>query len=52
LSFRSPSARFSYRLTDKLRWNVGYQYYGYNERVFNSLDYRAHTGYSSLLWSF
>jgi hypothetical protein len=52
LSFRSPMARFSVRLTDKIRWNVGYQYYGYNERFYNSLDYRAHTGYSSLLWSF
>jgi hypothetical protein len=52
LSFRSPLARISLRLTEKLRWNVGYQYYGYNERFFNGLDYRAHTGYSSVLWSF
>ena len=52
LTFRSPSARFSLRFTEKLRWNVGYQYYGYNERFYNSLDFRAHTGYSSLLWSF
>jgi len=52
LTFRSPLARFSLRLNEKIRWNVGYQYYGYNERFYNSLDYRAHTGYSSLLWSF
>jgi hypothetical protein len=52
VTYRSPSARVSVRLTDKIRWNVGYQYYGYNERFYNSLDYRAHTGYSSLLWSF
>jgi len=52
LSFRSPLARISVRLTEKIRWNVGYQYYGYNERFFNGLDYRAHTGYSSVLWSF
>ncbi|HYL74177.1 MAG TPA: hypothetical protein VEU96_08220 [Bryobacteraceae bacterium] len=52
LTFRSPSARFSLRFTEKLRWNVGYQYYGYNERFYNSLDFRAHTGYTSLLWSF
>jgi hypothetical protein len=52
LTFLSPSARFSLRLTEKVRWNVGYQYYGYNERFYNGLDFRAHTGYSSLLWSF
>jgi hypothetical protein len=52
LSFRSPLARISVRITEKIRWNVGYQYYGYNERFFNGLDYRAHTGYSSVLWSF
>ncbi len=52
LSFRSPVARLSLRINDKTRWNVGYQYYGYNERFLNSLDYRAHTGYSSVLWSF
>lgn len=52
LSFRSPMARLSLRITEKIRWNAGYQYYGYNERFFNGLDYRAHTGYSSILWSF
>ena len=52
IRFLSPMARVSVRLTEKIRWNVGYQYYGYNERFYNTLDYRAHTGYSSLLWSF
>jgi len=52
LTFLSPMARFSLRITNKVRWNVGYQYYGYNERFLNGEDYRAHTGYSSLLWSF
>jgi hypothetical protein len=52
LRFLSPMARFSLRINQKIRWNVGYQYYGYNEAFFNSLDYRAHTGYTSLLWSF
>jgi hypothetical protein len=45
-------ARLSLRLNGKIRWNVGYQYYGYNERFLNGEDYRAHTGYSSVLWSF
>jgi hypothetical protein len=52
LSYRSPMARLSIRITQKIRWNVGYQYYGYNERFLNGEDYRAHTGYSSVLWSF
>jgi hypothetical protein len=52
LSFRSPMARFSLRINEKVRWNLGYQYYGYNERFLNGEDYRAHTGYTSVLWSF
>ena len=52
LRFLSPMARFSIRVNQKIRWNVGYQYYGYNENFYNNLDYRAHTGYTSLLWSF
>ena len=52
LRFLSPMARLSIRINQKIRWNVGYQYYGYNETFYNGLDYRAHTGYTSLLWSF
>jgi hypothetical protein len=52
LSFRSPMARFSLRINEKIRWNVGYQYYGYSQQFYKSLDYRAHTGYTSVLWSF
>ena len=52
LRFLSPMARISVSISEKIRWNVGYQYYGYNERFYNALDYRAHTGYTSVLWSF
>jgi hypothetical protein len=52
LRFLSPMARFSIRINQKIRWNVGYQYYGYNADFYNNLDYHAHTGYTSLLWSF
>jgi hypothetical protein len=55
LTFQSPLARVSVRLTDKLRWNAGWQYYGYREQ-FGVLGlnqgYRANTGYTSLLWAF
>jgi hypothetical protein len=55
LSFQSPLARISIKLNNRLRWNAGWQYYRYREDfgLFSILqDYRAHTGYSSLLWSF
>ena len=52
LKFLSPQARLSVRINKQLRWNLGYQYYGYNEQFSNLQDYHAHTGYSSVLWSF
>jgi hypothetical protein len=55
LSFQSPYARVSVRITPKLKWNFSYQYYGYHEDVhlfgFDQ-DYRANTGTVSLLWAF
>lgn len=55
LTYQTPFLRLSLRITDKLRWNVGWQYYGYKED-FGVLgvneNYRAQTGYTSLLWSF
>ena len=55
LSFQSPLARLSIKLNNRLRWNTGWQYYRYREdfglfSIFQ--NYRAHTGYVSLLWSF
>ncbi len=52
LRFLSPQARFSLRLTNRVRWNTGYQYYGYREHFAALQSYRAHTGYSSVSWSF
>jgi hypothetical protein len=52
IKFQSPLARLSVRITEKIRWNVGYQYYGYHEAFFSSENFRAHTGYTSVLWSF
>jgi hypothetical protein len=55
LTYQSPLARLSIRISPKVRWNVGYQYYGYGQ-MFELLGYyqnfHAHTGYSSVLWSF
>ena len=55
LNYQSPLARVSYRYSEKLRFNVGYQYYGYKEDfgLFSiNNNYRANTGFVSALWSF
>jgi len=58
LRFLSPVGRLSLKISNRIRWNVGYQYYGYHENFFTGQDfttdqaYRAATGYTSILWSF
>ena len=55
LSFQSPQARLSIRLTSKVRWNAGWQFFNYHEKFqlwVAPQNYRAHTGYTSVLWSF
>jgi hypothetical protein len=55
LTYQSPLARLSIRISPKVRWNAGYQYYSYGE-TFGLLGYyqnfHAHTGYTSILWAF
>lgn len=52
LSYEAPLARLSIRLHEKLRWNAGYEFYHYKEEFQTLQNYRAHTGYTSLTWSF
>jgi hypothetical protein len=53
LAFHSPSFRLSVQLHERVRANFGYQYYGYDEKfLLLQQNYRAHTGFASLLWSF
>jgi hypothetical protein len=52
LRFESPQARLSLRINRQIRWNGGYQYYGYNEKFSGLQGFRANTGYSSVSWSF
>ncbi len=52
VKFLSPEARFSLQLNRRMRWNVGYQYYGYAEQFSSIQSFHAHTGYSSILFSF
>jgi nitrite reductase/ring-hydroxylating ferredoxin subunit len=55
LTFQSPLARVSFKITNKIRWNAGWQFYRYREE-FGLLsilrNYRAHTGYTSVQWAF
>ncbi len=50
--FQSPSARVSVKINNKLRWNLGYQYYGYRGDFSSLLGYRANTGYTSVSFSY
>jgi hypothetical protein len=55
LKFQSPLLRLTVPVTKKIKWNAGYQYYGYREDFgINSVlqNYHALTGYTSLLWAF
>ena len=51
MSFQSPEARLAIRLNHRLDWNVGYQYYNYNESTIvgpRPQNYHAHLPYTSL----
>ena len=52
LRFTSPQGKVSLRINEKLRWNVGYQRYAYSQEFSLAQNFRAHTGYTSILWSF
>lgn len=52
VSYQSPVARVSVVLRRNLRWNAGWQYYDYGEKLLKLQDYTAHTGYVSLSYSF
>lgn len=51
MSYQSPEARLAVRVTRRLDWNVGYQYYNYNESTLvgpRPENYHAHLPYTSL----
>lgn len=55
LIYESPLMRLSVKITPKVRWNAGWQFYDYAEQfglfAYNQ-NFHAHTGYTSLLWAF
>jgi hypothetical protein len=55
MSFQSPEARVAIKLHHRLDWNVGYQYYNYNESMLvgpRPQNYHAHLPYTSLRFYF
>jgi hypothetical protein len=55
LSYQSPLARLSVRITPKLRWNAGWQFYNYHEQFGLPgyyQNFHANTGYTSVSWAF
>jgi hypothetical protein len=51
MSFQSPEVRLAMRLHRRLDWNLGYQYYNYNESRLvgpRPQNYHAHLPYASL----
>lgn len=51
MSFQTPEARLSIKINRRLDWNLGYQYYNYNESAIvgpRPQNYHAHLPYTSL----
>ena len=55
MTYQAPMARLSIKLTEKMRWNGGWEFYRYNQKFayFGYQPYyRAQTGYTSISWAF
>jgi len=55
LTYQAPMARLSIKLTPKVQWNGGWEFYRYNQKFayFGYQPYyRAQTGYTSLTFTF
>ena len=48
MNMLSPEFRAAIRLTRNVDWNIGYQYYNYQDSQTSSQNYRAHLPYTSL----
>ena len=51
MNFQSPEARLAIKLNRRVDWNLGYQYYNYNESAIvgpRPQNYHAHLPYTSL----
>ena len=55
MTYQAPMARLSIKITEKMRWNGGWEFYRFNQKFayFGYMPYyRAQTGYTSISWAF
>ena len=55
MRYQAPMARLSIKITEKMRWNGGWEFYRYDQKFayFGYQPYyRAQTGYTSISWAF
>ncbi|MBK8147119.1 MAG: hypothetical protein IPK58_02600 [Acidobacteria bacterium] len=52
MKMESPEFRASFRLHRRVDWNIGYQYFNYEDRFAPVQNYRAHLPYTSLRFYF
>jgi hypothetical protein len=52
LQYQSPEIRLIFKINRYIDWNVGYQYYDYNEKFIGDQNYSAHLPYTSLRFYF
>lgn len=52
MTYYSPQLQLSMPLGTRIRWNAGWQIYHYGEEFASIRNYRAQTGFTSLMWSF
>ena len=55
MTYQAPLTRVSMRITPKIQWNAGWEFYRYNQKFayFGYMPYyRAQTGYTSLSFAF
>ena len=48
MTMHMPEIRIAFKINRYIDWNVGYQYYDYNENFPNAQNYHAHMPYTSL----
>lgn len=48
MQLQSPEVKAAFRISDRIDWNLGYQYFNYRERFQSVQNYRVHLPYTSL----
>ena len=48
---KTRASQKTIKINGRMRWNFGYQYYGYRENFYPAQNFRADTGYTSVSWA-